>query len=261
QKPKHRSTLIRRQRRSWAAYSKPLLADGTFRSSFRMDHDDFMDLVDMLRPELERNPHMGSLRNGAVPVEYQVGNTLRWLAGGQMLDIKQGHVIAKSTAYQTAVRVIKAINACEALECRWPEKQTDYDSIAAGFKSRSTNGVITKCVGAMDGLFVRTLRPNSRDTHEPNSFYSGHKKGFGMNFQARTMIKRLLGWGAWTMNCPGSQNDRTAFKVSGFPKLLEALPKGYYIVGDAAYPGSDVVLVPYPGTKVSDSQDALNYYL
>lgn len=63
------------------------------------------------------------------------------------------------------------------------------------------------------------------------------------------------------MNCPGSQNDRTAFKVSGFPKLLEALPKGYYIVGDAAYPGSDVVLVPYPGTKVSDSQDALNYYL
>ncbi|CAN0160603.1 unnamed protein product [Pylaiella littoralis] len=153
-----------------------------------MDHDDFMDLVDMLRPELERNLHMGSLRNGAVPVEYQVGNTLRWLAGGQMHDIKQGHVIAKSTAYQTAVRVIKAINACEALECRWPEKQTDYDRIAAGFKSRSTNGVIAKCVGAMDGLFVRTLRPNSRDTHEPSSFHSGHKKGFGMNFQARTVI-------------------------------------------------------------------------
>ncbi|CAN0446963.1 unnamed protein product [Pylaiella littoralis] len=84
-----------------------------------MDHDAFMDLVGMLRPELERNPHMGSLRNGAVPV----GNTLRWLAGGQMHDIKQGHVIAKSTAYQTAVRVIKAINACEALECRWPENR------------------------------------------------------------------------------------------------------------------------------------------
>ncbi|CAN0412106.1 unnamed protein product, partial [Pylaiella littoralis] len=66
---------------------------------------------------------------------------------------------------------------------------------------------------------------------------------------------------AWTMNCPGSQNDCTAFKVSDFPKLLEGLPKGYYIVRDAAYPGSDVVLVPYPGTKVSESQDALDYYL
>ncbi|CAM9391742.1 unnamed protein product, partial [Pylaiella littoralis] len=134
--------------------------------------------------------------------------------------------------------------------------------IAAGFKSCSTNGVIAKCVGAMGGLFVRTLRPNSRDTYEPNYFYSGHKKGFRMNFQARTAIcdaqYRIR---AWTMNCPGSQNDRTTFKVSGFPKLLEALPKGYYIVGDAAYPGSDVVLVPHPGTKVSDSQDALNYHL
>lgn len=63
------------------------------------------------------------------------------------------------------------------------------------------------------------------------------------------------------MNSPGSQNDRTAFKVSGFGKLLEKLPKGYYIVGDAAYPGSDVTLVPYPGAKVTDSQDAFNYYL
>ncbi|CAN0413570.1 unnamed protein product, partial [Pylaiella littoralis] len=202
---------------------------------------------------------MGRLRNGALPVEYQVGNTLRWLAGGEMHDIKQGHVIAKSTAYQTAARVMKAINACKELDCRWPKNQTEFASIAEGFRDRSTNGVMAKCVGAMDGLFIRMTRPISRDTHEPNSFYSGHKKGFGMNFQAICDAQYRIR--AWTMNCPGSQNDRTAFKVSGFPKLLEGLPKGYYIVGDAAYPGSDVVLVPYPGIKVSESQDALNYYL
>lgn len=66
---------------------------------------------------------------------------------------------------------------------------------------------------------------------------------------------------AWTMNSPGSQNDRTAFRVSGFAKLLKEVPERYYIVGDAAYPGSDDVLVPYPGTNVSESQDSLNYYL
>ena len=65
---------------------------------------------------------------------------------------------------------------------------------------------------------------------------------------------------AWTMNCPGSQNDRTAFKVSGFPKLLEKLPEGYFIVGDAAYPASDCILVPFPGTTLSVSQDAYNFY-
>lgn len=60
------------------------------------------------------------------------------------------------------------------------------------------------------------------------------------------------------MNCPGSRNDRTAFKFSGFDKLLANLPP--FILGDAAYPPSDRVLVPYPGTKLSASQDAYNFY-
>lgn len=62
------------------------------------------------------------------------------------------------------------------------------------------------------------------------------------------------------MNCPGSQNDRTAFKFSGFSKLLTKLPEGFFILGDAAYPASDRMLVPFPGTRLSMSQDAYNYY-
>ena len=65
---------------------------------------------------------------------------------------------------------------------------------------------------------------------------------------------------AWTMNCPGSQNDRTAFKFSGFSKVLKKLPEGYFVVGDAAYPASDRMLVPFPGTRLSVSQDVFNYY-
>ena len=65
---------------------------------------------------------------------------------------------------------------------------------------------------------------------------------------------------AWTMNCPGSQNDRIAFKFSGFHKLLKDIPEGHYILGDAAYPASDKVLVPFPGTNLSASQDAYNFY-
>lgn len=63
------------------------------------------------------------------------------------------------------------------------------------------------------------------------------------------------------MNSPGSQNDRTAFKVSDFGNLLQELPKGYFIVGDAAYASPDVTLVPYLGTQVMDSQDASNHHL
>lgn len=62
------------------------------------------------------------------------------------------------------------------------------------------------------------------------------------------------------MNSPGSQNGRTAFKFSGFDKLLKELPEGFFIMVDAAYPASDRVLVPFPGTNLSTSQDAYNFY-
>lgn len=77
---KHRSTLMLRERRPFPLYIKPTLGDRTFKGRFRMDHADFMVLVEHLRQVLERNAAMGALRNVAVPVEYQVALTLRWLA-------------------------------------------------------------------------------------------------------------------------------------------------------------------------------------
>lgn len=62
------------------------------------------------------------------------------------------------------------------------------------------------------------------------------------------------------MNCLGNQNDRTAFKFSGFHKLFKDIPDGYYILSDAAYPAPDKVLVPFPGTNLSPSQDSYNSY-
>lgn len=184
---KHRSTLMMRERRPWTLYIKPMLGDGTFKGRFRMDHDDFMVLVDHLRPVLERNATMGALRNGAVPVEYQVALTLRWLSGASMYEGMDGHVIARSTAYQTAFRVIKAINNCTKLDCKWPTTPEDVVNTAAQFEKRCSVGVIRRFVGAMDGLlFIRTIRPTCKDTAEPNNYYSGHKKGFGMNYQVRT---------------------------------------------------------------------------
>lgn len=179
---KTRSTLLPRERRSWVEYIKPMLGDGTFKRRFRMDHEHFVVLVDLVRPALQRNEKMGALRNGAVPVEFQVALTLRWLAGASMYEGMDGHVIARSTAYQISGRVINALNACPELDCRWP-KGVDVAKAASGFKDRSTFEVIKKCAGAMDGLFIRMTKLTRKDTTEPNNYFSGHKKGFGMNFQ------------------------------------------------------------------------------
>ncbi|CAN0494294.1 unnamed protein product, partial [Hapterophycus canaliculatus] len=136
---KRRRSLMLRERRPWALYIKPMLGDDTFKGRFRMQHDDFMALAELLRPVLQREPKMGALRNGAVPVEYQLGLTLRWLAGGSMYESMDGHVISRSAAYQAAFRVIEAVNDCEGLDCRWPEGEEALKS-ADAFKTRSSFG-------------------------------------------------------------------------------------------------------------------------
>ncbi|CAN0563439.1 unnamed protein product, partial [Ectocarpus sp. 12 AP-2014] len=177
-----RSTLVARVRRPFETYIKPMLQDHTFSLRFRMEYDDFRVLVDHLRPALQKNEKMGLLRNGAIPVEYQVAMTLRWLAGGSIYECMDGHVIARSTAYHVTSTVINALNACPELNCKWPEGE-DAARAAELFRNRSSMDVVRKCVGAMDGLFIRMIKPSAKEVAEPNLYYNGHKKGFGMNFQ------------------------------------------------------------------------------
>ncbi|CAB1109761.1 unnamed protein product [Ectocarpus sp. CCAP 1310/34] len=177
--------------------------------------------------------------------------------GGSIFEVMDGCVFAKSTAYAIVYRVIDAINQTREFDCVWPEGDDALDQCGV-YRQRSTNNVIHMCVGAMDGLFVLIFEPSLRRHVNPRGFYSGHKKGFGMNFQAVCNARYKIT--AWTMNCPGSCNDRTAFKHSGFERVLKTLPKGAYIVGDGAYPASDQVLVPYPGTTLTPSQDSYNFY-
>ncbi|CAN0377587.1 unnamed protein product, partial [Discosporangium mesarthrocarpum] len=52
-----------------------------------------------------------------------------------------------------------------------------------GFRRQSTNGIIDRCVGALDGLFIRIHKPSKNEHIAPARFYSGHKKGFGLNLK------------------------------------------------------------------------------
>ena len=179
---KRRKTLLVRKRRTWADYTRPMLGDETFPERFRMEHADFMVLVELLRPSLQRDARMGALRNGAISVEYPLGVTLRWLAGAAIWEGVDGHVMAKSTTYAIVHRVIAALCACPQLACKWPEGEDALRS-ARSFRKRSENDVIRRAVGAMDGLFVRLMKPIKRDHGASHSFFSGHKKGHGMNLQ------------------------------------------------------------------------------
>ncbi|CAM9870919.1 unnamed protein product [Discosporangium mesarthrocarpum] len=91
--------------------------------------------------------------------------------------------IASSTAYSVLCKTLEAISSCPDLAIVWPENDR-LDHIAAGFIARSRQGIMDPGVRAVDGLFIRTHKPRVNEHSAPPWFYSGHKKGFGLNLQA-----------------------------------------------------------------------------
>ncbi|CAM9563148.1 unnamed protein product, partial [Hapterophycus canaliculatus] len=256
--PTARKGAVKRSRSDWEDYVEPLMKDGTFRRRYRMSIDDFNDLYVMLRPRLEKNEIKGGGRNGTVRGEWSLAGALRWLAGGTIEEVMMGPNVAKSTAYSMVHDGIEAIVRCERLRIKFPTTEAELQKTADGFRARSTEDVIKRCVGAADGLIVRILKPSKSEHACPERFYSGHKKTVGVNLQA-TCDANYIFTGA-SMNSPGSTNDRSAWSAGGWDERIAAIPGDYYIVGDAAYGPTEKMIVPYPGSNLERSRDVINYY-
>lgn len=44
-------------------------------------------------------------------------------------------------------------------------------------------GVLSKCIGAINGIIIKTRAPTKKETVRVTDFYSGHKKTVGLNVQ------------------------------------------------------------------------------
>ncbi|CAM9329844.1 unnamed protein product [Discosporangium mesarthrocarpum] len=115
-----------------------------------------------------------------------------------------------------------------------------------------------RCGRALDGLFIRIHKPRVKEHPAPSRFYSGHQKGFGLNFQATCDARYTFTAGC--ISCPGRTNDRTAWNMSNVKSKGDMLPNEYDIIGDSAYPPSDRLLTPYPGTCLCPHKDAFNFF-
>ena len=116
------------------------------------------------------------------------------------------------------------------------------------------------CVGAVDGLLLRTNAPRSREVGNVQSYYSGHYKSHGANCQA--LADHRCRFIYMSIKCPGGTNDARAYKNTTLPTLVEDLPIGKFIVGDAAYTVGEHLLTPFAGASRSEKKkDTYNYYL
>ena len=226
------------------------LTEAEFARLFRLDKLTFAWLLDGLRPLLPAGPD-------ALPVNVQLSACLRFLAGGSYLDICWSHGIARATLYAVVERVLPALDRIDALNLRFPINDLSWLATKArGFQARFDNPLYG-CVGALDGLAVRIVRPSV-----PNSQAYFNRKGF-FAIVLQAMCDADYRFTYASCRAAGSTHDSLAFSMSDLANSLEqrCLPEPFWIAADEAYPCSNSILTPWSGRELPTDKDAFNFWL
>lgn len=235
-KKKSRGIPKYRQRVSWDIFAYDMIYDGTFFSTTRMPSvESFNKLVALLTPhfpESSTRRYNSDIRN--ISIESKVYSTLRYLAGGQALDVHKNMGFSIISYRRIIKETIDAINNCSELDIILPVGEA-LDEVYVGFKNSSgdldiDSDSITKpppfkgCVGAVDGFLALIDRPYFWKGN-PEDFYSGHYAHLGLNVQA--MCDHECRFTYFKVAAPGKTPDSTAFfGCEELSTWLDDLPTG-----------------------------------
>ena len=118
--------------------------------------------------------------------------------------------------------------------------------------------VFDHCTGAIDGLSITIRCPSVEESKNQARFFSGRYKKHCMNVQAVCDADcKVI---ALTVKHCGSTNDASAYVSSNLKHTCETQQYPYHWVGDAAYPQSQHLMVPYTGTKLHPPKDWVNFW-
>jgi hypothetical protein len=225
------------------------LDDRRFAKRFRLSKVLFHEILDGIRPDLERDAEK-ALRAGSeiISPEWRLGVTLRLLAGGSV-DVADIANIHEVNVWKITHEV------CDSINRAFPIRKYDFSDVAymekieKSFAARS-GFVYRGCVGALDGIALRIKRPTNRESGgNPTTYYN--RKGFyAVNLQAVCdSAKRFL---YMDISCPGSTHDSTAWGVTSCARLLERgeLDERFFIAGDEAYKSGSAMVTPWPGRNL-----------
>ena len=229
-----------------------------------MSLDAFNRLLDLLREDLmtmTAMKHGGYHDADAVEPELIMAISIRWLAGGSYVDIRHVYGCSVASVFRFRDMFLDAVLNCNALDNVFPNTDEHLKSTTLKFADKSSERIMIGCVGAIDGLFVKVFRPSMKDCgYNPQAYFSGHYMAHGLNIQAICDSDRCFTF--FGVVAPGKTSDQVAFERTSIHKGIMALPMVMYVVGDAAYQVSDVILVPFTGSQREDQgKDAFNFFL
>lgn len=215
--------------------------DRHFFKYFRMEKDNFMELVDILTPFLRK---IGGLkRNPRMPIPFIVGAGLRFVQGDQSKSIEMCFQMSMESVYKSVWLFIDAVNSC------LPDIRFQDDTNAT-LESFRNIGELRDCIGAVDGTLIPIMCPG-RQVSNPRSYYSGKDQSYGVVVIASCDGNCRLNYVS-AKYC-GCMNDKGCFSHSALSNYLDDLDDATYIIADNGFVCNKHVLTPYRKLQLSEA--------
>jgi hypothetical protein len=257
--PDERRSAWFQQRLAWNEYAGKHDERGTFARRLRMTMASFQKLVGLIEADLQVDEFCADMRGGAIIPEICLYCTLRYLAGGSYLDITDVAGISQASFYRLVWKTVTAIVKCPSLRIRFPQTPEEAVTAIVGFSSISTDNAIHNCAGVVDGYLMRCRVPAKKEVKNVRSFFSGHYQCYGVNIQAAS--DHLCRFIHFAFAAPGVTGDRDAIKQCSLHGLIEGLPAGICVIGDAAYEATEHLVPVYQGVdKRVQKYDDFNFF-
>ena len=245
---------------NWDAHVEKLRHEQHFKREYQMSLEAFNKLVYILSLSLQRN-NMYSLSSTLISPIIIIGIGIRYLAGGELSDIRHVFGVSVAEAYNCIECFIESTLHCDSMRITLPRHPEEWDAVSSGFTKVSHDELFGGCVGAVDGFFQAVTCPPVSEVSNQKSYYSGHYKNFGLNCQA--ICTHNLTFIYFGVVAPGSTNDIIAItKTDNLMDEIRKLAPGRFLVGDTAYKLMEHLLTPFTGSQQLDQgKDAFNFIL
>jgi hypothetical protein len=128
------------------------------------------------------------------------------------------------------------------MELIFPTTPEQLEDASLGMESLSFDGIMSGCIGAIDGWLCPIEVPTSTLVGNIRSYFSGHCQCCGFNIQAVTdHLGRFI---FMAVASPGGQGDTKALAETSLLVVSSKLALGHFVVGDnACAPGKHLVPV------------------
>ncbi|ETK81312.1 hypothetical protein L915_13187 [Phytophthora nicotianae] len=163
-----RKPRVSRQRVDVDYEVEMLLNENMFERTFRMPAENFSHLLRKVTPAFTISERRSTNSSGEAPISPSIMlmATSRYLAGGSYLDIRPMVGISEPSYYRVIDLTMDAILALEELQITFPNSDSEKEVVMEAFKNISSGGIMSGCIGCVDGWLCCIKTPTLADAGE-----------------------------------------------------------------------------------------------